>query len=234
MTRQKALTALFAIVAVALLFVGCGGSSGGSSPVATATTRPAAGGATTAPAGTVTALSLGDARAKVVLGTFEDFQCPYCLQFTTQIEPTLIKEYVDTGKIRYEYHNLVILGPESTKAAIASYCAAEQDKFWPYHDRLFQIELVAGQLQNEKINAGRFTDGVLSGIANDLGLDKTKFDACYSGPAAAQAVQDDVRLATSLKLQGTPTFTLNGRTISAPSSIGGWRQLLNQALATAQ
>ncbi len=231
MNRKTTLIALFALSVVALQLAACGSSDAGS-PVATATSAGALGSSAPAPA-TVTALSLGSPDAKVVLATFEDFQCPFCLQYTSQIEPTLIKEYVDTGKVRYEYHNFVILGAESTKAAVGAYCAGDQDKFWAYHDQLYQIELAAGQLQGEKLNAGRFTDGVLSGIANSLGLDKTKFDACYSGPAAAQAVKSDVSLASSLKLAGTPTFTLNGRVVSAPSSIGGWRQLLNQALAAA-
>lgn len=230
MTHRKMLPALFAILVIALQLAACGGSTNASSPVATPT-KTAALAAQAAP---VTALSMGNADAKVVLATFEDFQCPFCLQFTTQIEPTLIKEYVDTGKIRFEYRNYTILGAESTNAAIGAVCAGKQDKFWPYHDRLFQIELAVGQLQGEKLNAGRFTDGVLSGIANDLGLDKAKFDACYSDPAAAQAIKADVALATTLKLQGTPTFTLNGKVVSAPNSIGGWRQLLNQAVAAAQ
>ncbi len=234
MTRKRTLVALFAMVAIALLFAACGGSANPSSPVATATGGATTAGSTAAPAGTVTPLSRGSADAKVVLAAFEDFQCPYCLKFTNEIEPTLIKEYVDTGKVRYEYHNFVILGPESTRAAIGAYCAGGQDKFWAYHDRLFQIELAAGQLQGEKLNAGRFTDTALASVATDLGLDRAKFDACYSSAQAAQAVQDDGRLAASLKLQGTPTFTLNGKVVSTPSSIGGWRQLLNQALAAAQ
>lgn len=230
MTRRKILPALFAILVVALQLAACGGSTNASSPVATPTKTTAL----AAQAAPITTLSMGSADAKVVLATFEDFQCPYCLQFTTQIEPTLIKEYVDTGKIRFEYRNYTILGAESTQAAIGAVCAGEQDKFWPYHDRLFQIELAAGQLQNEKTNVGRFTDAALAGVATDLGLDRSKFDACSADPASAQAVKADVSLATSLKLQGTPTFTLNGRTISAPNSVGGWRQLLNQALAAAQ
>lgn len=230
MTRQKMLPALFAILVVALQLAACGGSTNASSPVATPTKTTAL----AAQAAPITNLSMGSADAKVVLATFEDFQCPYCLQFTTQIEPTLIKEYVDTGKIRFEYHNYTILGAESTNAAIGAVCAGEQDKFWPYHDRLFQIELAAGQLQGEKLNAGRFTDAALAGVATDLGLDRSKFDTCYADPASAQAIKADVALATSLKLQGTPTFTLNGKVVSAPNSIGGWRQLLNQAVAAAQ
>ncbi len=88
MTRKRTLIALLAMLAVALLFGACGGSSDPASPVATATGRATTAGSATAPASTGTALSMGSADARVVLATFEDFQCPYCLQFTTQIEPT--------------------------------------------------------------------------------------------------------------------------------------------------
>ena len=231
MTRSRTLPGFLVTLAIALLLAACGGTTDTSAPQATATKGLAP---TAPPASAAPALSQGSPDAKVVLATFEDFQCPYCLQYATQIEPTLIKEYVDTGKIRYEYHNFVILGTESTKAAIGAYCAGDQGKFWAFHDRLFQVELAAGQLQNEKNNAGRFTDATLASMATDLGLDRPVFDTCYAGPEAAQAIKNDASLASSLKIQGTPTFTLNGKVVSSPSSIGGWRQLLNQTIAAAQ
>jgi len=216
-------------VAAVLVSAGCGGGSKSATPTATARASGSSTAATVQV--TATAQALKSSGAKVTLATFEDFQCPFCLQYTTQIEPTLIKEYVNTGKINYEYHNYAILGAESTKAAIAAYCAGQQDQFWKFHDLLFQAELSAGQLQGEKLNAGRFTDATLAGYAAQAGLDTTKFAACYTSPGAQQAVQADGALATSLKLQGTPTFTLNGKVINTPSSIGGWRKLLDDALA---
>ncbi len=60
--------------------------------------------------------------------------------FAVTVSPQLMKEYVDTGKVRFIFRNWPIFpGTDSTNAAEASYCAQEQGKFWEYHDKLFAI-----------------------------------------------------------------------------------------------
>lgn len=78
----------------------------------------------------------GDKNAKVTIIEYSDFQCPFCQRsFTTMNQ--ILTDY--KGKIRLVYKHLPIqsIHPNAQIAAEASECAGEQNKFWEYHDNLF-------------------------------------------------------------------------------------------------
>jgi protein-disulfide isomerase len=218
--------------AIALLWGACGGTAAApAAPPATATAAPTQAAATASGRpGPDLLQSQGNPQAKVTLTVFEDFQCPICLRFTNEVEPTLLKEYVATGKVRYQFRQLPFLGKESGLAALGARCAAKQERFWQFHDRLFKTETDAGQLSTERIDVGRFRDAALRTIAGDLGLDLGKFDACYAANDTVTEVAVDIRYADSLGLPGTPSFLLNDLPISTPRTIDDWRKLLDAAL----
>lgn len=177
-------------------------------------------------------LALGKPGAKVTVAVFEDFQCPHCLRFTALVEPVIVDEYVKTGKVRLEFHNLPILGQESVQAAVAGWCAGAQNKFWAYHEKLFMVQAEAGQATSEKLEVGRFSQQSLQGYAGEVGLDRAAFDACYTSEVAVEQVRADVRQAQSLGLRGTPSFVLNGQPLAAsPATVAAWRKVLDEALA---
>ena len=177
--------------------------------------------------------TLGRKDAKLTLAVFEDFQCPYCLRYSALFEPALVDDYVRTGKIRLEFHQLPILGDESVQAAVASWCAGQQGQFWAYHKKLFMVEAEADQLTVEKVGIGRFSAANLQSFAAGLGLDAAAFEACSNSGAAIEAVRADVRQAQSLGLRGTPSFVMNGTPLAsgAPATAAAWRKLLDDALA---
>src|SRR5206468_891933 len=84
--------------------------------------------------GTNTALAsgriLGVATAPLTLTVWSDFQCPACQAFAKLIEPSLISDYVDTGRLLLVYRDHPIIGPESVAAASAARCADQQGRFW--------------------------------------------------------------------------------------------------------
>ncbi len=181
-------------------------------------------------------LKIGKDDAPIKLAAFEDFQCPFCLKYTSQQEPTLIAEYVKSGKVQIEFKHLPILGQESVRAARASECMGQQDKFWEFHNTLFQAQAKAGQLTGEKIDVGRFSDDKLREFAAANGADIEKYNTCFSGEASLVAVQESQRLAQSLGFRSTPSFTLNGRPMGSgtPSNLDGWRTILDDAIKTVQ
>ena len=75
--------------------------------------------------------------APITLVEFADFQCSFCRKFHNEVLPKIEAEYINTGKVRFVYRHLIALGPFSEQAAHGAECAREQDKFWPYHDLLF-------------------------------------------------------------------------------------------------
>jgi protein-disulfide isomerase len=183
------------------------------------------------------AAKLGKDDAPLKLVMYEDFQCPFCLKYTADQEPTLVNEYVKTGKVQFEYQHFPGLGFESAQAANASQCAADQNKFWEYHSLLFLTEAKAGQLTTEKTNVGRFDAGKLKAFATDVGIpDQAKFDQCVDSTAHQDIVTQQQSRARSLGITGTPGFTINGTPLGqgAPSTLAEWRKLLDDAIAQVQ
>lgn len=83
---------------------------------------------------------LGKENAKITLIEFSDYQCPFCGRFFTQTEGQLKKEYVDSGKVKFYYRDFPLpqIHPGAQKAAEAARCAGDQNKYWQYHDLIFQ------------------------------------------------------------------------------------------------
>ena len=181
-------------------------------------------------------LGRDDAPIKIV--QYEDFQCPFCLRYTANTEPGIIEELVKPGKVQLEFRHLPILRNESFDAALASQCAADQNKFWPYSHELFLIQAKAGQSDDEQLNVGRFSPDKLKGIASDLGLDRATFDECFDTRVHTDLVTGHQREANQFGITGTPGFTVNGQPIAGgpPATLDGWKLLVasvENAAATA-
>ena len=143
--------------------------------------------------------SLGTPGAKVVIVAFSDFQCSYCRKFWRDTLPRIEETYIRTGKVRFVYRHLALLGPPSVEAALAAECAHAQGKFWPYHDRLFA-------------SGGIFalSEGSLKGYAKELGMDAAKFSQCVGAPETRETVERETMVARAIGMTGTPAFLING------------------------
>ena len=174
---------------------------------------------------------LGAADAPVTLVQYEDFQCPHCLRYAAEQEPFLVEEYVRPGLLRIEFRHFPVVGAESTTAARGSVCAAAQDRFWEYANRLFAIQ--AGE--DFRRDGGAFGEPALTALAGELGLDEGAFAACLADPATLGAVEDDHAAGREIGFQGTPAFVLNDAPLrqSAPGTEDSWRALIDAALADA-
>lgn len=77
----------------------------------------------------------GSSSAKVTLVVFSDFQCPYCIRHEATLKQ-IMSAYGD--QIRLVFYNFPLSFHQyAQKAAEAAECAADQDKFWEMHDKLF-------------------------------------------------------------------------------------------------
>ena len=145
--------------------------------------------------------SKGNDKAPVTLIEFSDFQCSFCRKFWQTTLPQIEKKYIKTGKVKFVYRHFAILGKPSVAAAQAAECAGEQDKFWPYHDKLFA-------------SAGAplaFTDAKLKGYAKELGLKSENFNRCLDSGKYFKKVDGETATAGFLGARGTPAFFLNGQ-----------------------
>jgi protein-disulfide isomerase len=160
---------------------------------------------------TVNGQHLGDPNAPVKVDVYEDFRCSACLFYTQNIEPLVLKNYIETGKVYYTYRFFIVIdGNDGTDAsyrsANAALCASEQGHFWDYHDTLY-----ANQITED---ASLFTDARLVTMAENLKLDMTAFNQCYQAKKYASVVQADITQAENLKVNGTPSIFVNGALVS--------------------
>lgn len=152
-------------------------------------------------------VSMGDPNAPVKIDVFEDFQCSACVYYTQQTESQVIKEYVNTGKVYYVFHNFPFLDnnsptKESDQAANAAMCAAEQNFFWEYYDVVYLNWL--GE------NDSSLNDKRLTAFAETAGLEMKAFKTCFEKNAYQSQINDDISLGQKMGVQGTPSVFVNG------------------------
>jgi protein-disulfide isomerase len=125
--------------------------------------------------------SLGDADAPVTLVEFTDDQCPFCRRHYTNVMPALLKNYVNTGKLKYVLRDYPIpqLHPDAMKAAEAAHCAGDQGQYWKMHDLIF-------------LNQRQIAPDDLKAKAKSLGLDPESFMDCLNSGKYAQRVREDM------------------------------------------
>lgn len=166
---------------------------------------------------------LGKNDAKVTVIEFADFQCPFCEKWFTESGANLIKDYVNTGKVKFAYRHFAFLGEESNWAAEASECANEQGKFWQYHDFLFKN-------QNGE-NQGAFTKDKLKGFAANLGLNTTQFNSCLDSGKFVSRVTDDTSAGQVAGVTGTPTIFVNGQALVGAQPYSALKAVIDQELS---
>jgi protein-disulfide isomerase len=175
--------------------------------------------ATTTP--TLESRSKGSPRAPVTVYEMSDFQCPYCRQFALETFPTLDKEYIATGKVRWVFINfpLTSVHPHAAAAAQVALCAADQRGFWRVHDLLFQNQENWAPLKE----AGPF----LVSLADSAGLSKPKLLACLQAPETLNAVKADAEGAARSGAGSTPTFYIEGGLLEGALPVAVFRQVLD-------
>ena len=164
----------------------------------------------------------GDPNAPVTIIEFADFQCPYCGRFFVQTKPQIDEAYIQSGKVRLGYWNFAFLGDESTWAAEAAECAADQDKFWEYHDILY------GSQSGE--NQGAFNKDNLKKFAEELGLDTQTFNECLDSGKYTSLIQDDTSASSALGVNSTPTFLVNGQAVVGAQPFEVFQQTIESLL----
>ncbi len=168
----------------------------------------------------------GSPEAPVTMEMFGDFQCPACGEFARSIEPAFVQSYVDTGKVRFVWHDFTWIGDESVSAAEAARCAGRQGQFWAYHDYLYQPQ--RGE------NLGQFARANLEAYAVSLGLDSTAFGVCMDLTPDLPAIRDALAQGVAHGVQVTPSFLINGELRVGAPPMNRLAALLDFYLARAE
>ncbi|MEK7514076.1 MAG: DsbA family protein [Patescibacteria group bacterium] len=169
------------------------------------------------------AATLGKESAKVTMVEFTDYQCPFCEKYYTQTYGQIIKDYVETGKIKYVMRDLPLsFHPFAHVAAEAARCAGEQEKYIKFHDELFKN-------QAAWVAAKDPTD-LFAGYAVKVGLRRADFVSCFKNGKTKEAVDADLALAGKVGAGGTPTFFINGKILVGAQPYSAFQAAIDAAL----
>ncbi|MGL5831579.1 MAG: DsbA family protein [Candidatus Altimarinota bacterium] len=157
---------------------------------------------------------MGNQNSTVTFLEYSDFECPYCKKYYSESFAKIKANYVDTGKIKYEFKHFPLnIHPKAPEASEASECAADQNKFWEMHDLLFSNQSTWGRSSTHL--------EIFKNYAKELNLDTQKFNECLDSHIKAATVQAEYQEGLSKNLSGTPTIFINGQKIvgSQPYSV---------------
>lgn len=159
--------------------------------------------------------SKGAVNAPIQLIEFSDFQCPYCLRARATVRKVL-ETYGDRIHFVYRHYPLPS-HPGARPAAEASECAAEQGKFWQYHDRLFD-------------DPSRLSGTELKQQAAAVGVDMTRFNTCVDSRKYKAQVDADLKDGDEAGVNGTPAFFINGRMLSGAQPFEAFKRIIDEEL----
>lgn len=169
------------------------------------------------------AASWGSDNAPVTIVEYSDFQCPFCRRADDTVVKELKKKF-GKNKIRVVFkHFPLSIHREAKPASIASMCVHEQnnDKFWKYHDLLFE-------------NQRKLGDEDLKSYAKKVGVDMKKFEECYSSKKYDALVQADFDEGVKLGVNSTPSFFVNSQPILGARPVEEFSELIEEELARAK
>jgi len=144
---------------------------------------------------------LGSESAPVTIVEFGDYQCEACYHWFHNTRATLIDNYIETGKAKLVFVDLPFLGRDSPKAAHASYCAEDQEKYWEYHTILYTF-------QDGPPDSGWADRDRLNSFAFSLDMNMDEFNECMDSSKYKQRVKANYDDAVKNGATQTPTFIL--------------------------
>lgn len=161
--------------------------------------------------------SIGNANAPVTLIAFEDFECPFCERFSQQTLPLIIEQQVKSGKVRIVWKDFPLsIHSNAQKAHEAARCAWEQDKFWGYHNVLFN-------------NQNSLSINNLKQYSRNLGLNEDQFASCLDSGKYTALIREKVSEGNAMGVSGTPSFLINGKLVVGAQPYQTFVDIINQA-----
>ena len=141
---------------------------------------------------------LGDTDAPITILEWGDYQCTFCYKFHQDTLHIIQQDYIETGKVNLIFKDYPLNGPDSLLAAEASYCAKDQEKYWQYHDELY--ENWGGE------RTGWITRDSLDQFAANVGLNLAVFNECLDKQIHQETVISVHESGKKLGIDATPSF----------------------------
>jgi len=163
----------------------------------------------------------GNPEAKVTLIEYGDFQCPYCGAVYPVLKEVL-PEYKKDVRFVFRHFPITSIHPNSLVAHKAAEAAAEQNKFWEMHDKIYGNQ-AAWSSSTEPIK-------IFEGYAKDLKLNLDKFKKDFKDTATIDRINKVKGAGSAAGVESTPTLFINGKKMDSPRSSDELRQKLDDAI----
>jgi protein-disulfide isomerase len=146
---------------------------------------------------------LGDEDATVAIVEFNEYKCGFCLRHKDETLPSIIENYVDTGKIKYVFKEFAIYGDDAANAGKCVYEIAGLDAYLDSHNGAFNYE----------------NEDTLYSLVKEIGVNESEFDTCYSEKRYQDDIDADKAIGSEAGVQGTPGFVIG--TIDSDGNVTG-------------
>lgn len=174
-------------------------------------------------------MSLGKENTPVRIVEYADLLCPYCAKFSQTVMPQIEKNYINTGKVHFEYRPVGVITADSPKAAEGAYCASDQNKFWKYYQAVYSTTW------NDYYKYGKPASSIpifrnqndLNKIIAESGLNTSQFNSCLNSAKYASKVTANTFDFQQLGAQGTPYFLINNQTYDGYAAYSVFQAIIN-------
>jgi len=170
-------------------------------------------------------MTMGNPNAKVLVAEYASVACPHCAAFNNDVFPAFKAKYIDTGKVHYVLHEMLVGGQAEQALAAAGFLLARcagKDKYFAVTDEIFKAQ--------SQIFASQDLRGGLLRIAQSLGMTEPQFNACIGDQNALKALDARVQKAAKDGVDSTPTFIINGNKLVGEQTMAE----LDKAIAAAE
>jgi protein-disulfide isomerase len=174
--------------------------------------------------GTLPEMALGRADAPVTIVQYASMTCPICRRFLAETFPTLKREYIDTGKVRFILRAEFPIGKQSGLATIALRCAPPS-KYFTLYEKFMQ--------QHPSWVSQEVRPDPIFKVASQVGMTRAQFDSCRENQAMIAAINGIKDRGRTLGVIGTPNFFVDGKLVKSFLSIAELRAMIDPALKRA-
>ena len=170
-------------------------------------------------------MSMGNPNAKVTVVEYASVACPHCAKWNAEVFPAFKAKYIDTGKINYVAREALTGEPTLANAGAMLARCAGKDKYFQVTDALYKAQTSIFQTGDIR--------GELLIIARSAGMSEDQFNSCLSDENAAKSAERIEKQMKADKIQGTPTFIVNGKKVGGEEGGEATLAQLDAAIAEA-
>ena len=230
MDRMQLLTILVSVTLLLTLVNTFGGIDFGGSPTGNVVKNPSPSPSPSPPPPSQARVEVsagdapvkGDAKAKVTIIEYSDYECPFCGRFYSQTLPQIDEQYIKTGKVNLVFKDFPLsFHQNAQKAAEAAHCVREQagdEGYFAMHDLIFENQ--------QSINVENYKKWART----INGVDGAGFDSCLDSGKTAGIVRENFQEGGRVGVQGTPAFFIGGKLISGAQPFQVFQQAIEAEL----